>query len=50
MEEGIVRRMGGLPLLQGVDGKVEVEPFADAEVEFSGAFQLFEGEEVLPVG
>ena len=31
-------------------GLVEVEPLADAEVEFVGVFEVFEGEEVVPVG
>ncbi len=29
---------------------VEVEPFGDAEGELAGVLELFEGEEVFPVG
>ena len=42
--------MRGAVLLEGVDGGVEGEPLADAEVELAGFFEVFEDEEVVPGG
>ncbi len=42
--------MAGAALLEDVQGGVEGQPLADAEVELVGVFELFEGEEVFPVG
>lgn len=42
--------MAGSALLKDLEGLVEVHPFGDAEVEFVGVLEFFEGKEVLPVG
>ena len=50
MEEEIVGGIAGAALFQDCDGLAEVEPFGDAKRELAGVFQLFEGEEVFPLG
>ena len=42
--------MAGAALLEDIDGLVEVDPLGDAEGEFVGVLEFFEGEEVVPVG
>ncbi len=50
VEERIVGWVAGAALLEDGYGLVEVEPLGDAEVELAGVFELFEGEEVPPLG
>ncbi len=48
VEEGIALWVGGLALLEGLDGGVEGQPLGYAEVEFAGFFEGFEGRGSLP--
>ncbi len=50
MEAEIVGWVAGSALFEDFDGLVEVHPLAYAEREFVGVLELFEGEEVFPVG
>ena len=50
MEAEVVGWVTGAALFEDIDGLVEVHPLGDAEGEFSGVLELFEGQEVFPVG
>ncbi len=50
MEAEIVGWVAGAALLEDLDGLVEVQPLGDADGELAGVFELFECEEVFPVG
>ena len=42
--------MAGAALLEDREGLVEVQPLGDAEGEFVGVLEFFQGEEVVPIG
>ena len=50
MEERVVGGVAGATLLEDLEGLVEGEPLGEAEVELVGVLELFESEEVFPVG
>ena len=50
VEEWVGDWVGLLVFFKGGDREVEAEPLADAEMKVSGAFEIFECEEVFPVG
>lgn len=50
VEKRVVSGVAGTAFLEDLKGLVEGEPLGEAEVELVRVLELFEGEEVLPVG